>query len=89
MPAYLSNEEIFPNFQSKPHLVQLDAISSGPVTYYLGEGKAVPKPVYTWWLNIDSDTVFILLGFFLCFYSLTKRIILLENAHMLIFRLYH
>lgn len=47
MPAYLSNEEIFPNFQSKPHLVQLDAISSGPVTYYLGEGKAVPKPVYT------------------------------------------
>ncbi|KAK4829729.1 hypothetical protein QYF61_006190 [Mycteria americana] len=30
-------EEKFPNIQSKPPLVQLEAISSGPITCYLGE----------------------------------------------------
>ncbi|KAK4819224.1 hypothetical protein QYF61_027054 [Mycteria americana] len=31
------SEEIFPNIQSKPHLVQLEAISSRPMACYLGE----------------------------------------------------
>ena len=31
------SEEIFPNIQSKPPLVQLEAISSRPITCYLGE----------------------------------------------------
>ena len=31
------SEEIFPNIQSKPPLVQLEAVSSCPVTCYLGE----------------------------------------------------
>ena len=30
-------EEIFPNIQAKPRLVQLEAISSCPITCYLGE----------------------------------------------------
>ncbi|KAK4832426.1 hypothetical protein QYF61_023105 [Mycteria americana] len=30
-------EEKFPNIQSKPPLVQLEAISSHPITYYMGE----------------------------------------------------
>lgn len=37
MLKHSSSEDIFLNIQSKPPLVQLDAISSDPVTYYLGE----------------------------------------------------
>ncbi|GAB0178602.1 hypothetical protein GRJ2_000325500 [Grus japonensis] len=32
-----SGEEILPNIQSKPPLAQLEAISSSPIAYYLGE----------------------------------------------------
>jgi len=31
------SKEFFPNIQSKPPLVQLEAISSHPITCYLGE----------------------------------------------------
>jgi len=37
MPDYSFLEEIFPNIQSKPPLTQLEAISSCPITSYLGE----------------------------------------------------
>jgi len=32
-----SSEEIFPNIQSKPPLMQLEAIASRPIASYLGE----------------------------------------------------
>ena len=32
------SKEFFPNFQSKPPLMQLEAIASRPITSYLGEG---------------------------------------------------
>ncbi|KAK4832389.1 hypothetical protein QYF61_022244 [Mycteria americana] len=38
-------EEKFPNIQSKPPLVQLEAISSCPITCYLGEHKTGQCPV--------------------------------------------
>ena len=37
------SEEIFPNIQSKPPLVQLEAVSSCPITCYLG--KETPTPL--------------------------------------------
>ena len=37
MPDHSFSKEIFPNIQSKPPLKQLEAISSHPITSYLGE----------------------------------------------------
>ena len=37
MPEYSFCEEFFPNIQSKPPLMQLEAISSHPIASYLGE----------------------------------------------------
>lgn len=37
MPEHPSAEEIFPNIQPKPPLVQLETILSNPVTCCLGE----------------------------------------------------
>jgi len=37
MPDHSVSTEIFPNIQSEPPLVQLEAISSRPVASYLGE----------------------------------------------------
>jgi len=37
MPDQSLSKEIFPNIQSKPPLMQLEAISSCPVASYLGE----------------------------------------------------
>jgi len=38
MPDHSFSEEIFPNIQSEPPLMQLEAISSHPIAGYLGEG---------------------------------------------------
>jgi len=37
MSDYSFSKEIFPNVQSKPALMQLEAISSLPIASYLGE----------------------------------------------------
>ena len=37
MPDHPFREEIFPNIQPEPPLVQLDAIPSHPITSYVGE----------------------------------------------------
>ena len=37
MPDHSFCKEIFPNIQSKPPLTQLEAVSSHPITCYLGE----------------------------------------------------
>jgi len=37
MPDHSLSKEIFRNIQSKPHLMQLEAISSCPIAGYLGE----------------------------------------------------
>ena len=51
MPDHSFSKYIFPNIQSKPPLMQLEAIASRPITSYLGEetntrlgdlGKNVP-----------------------------------------------
>jgi len=48
MPEHFLSEEIFPNTQSKPPLMQLEAIASHPVTRYLGEetNPASPQPPF-------------------------------------------
>jgi len=37
MPDHSFSEEIFPNIQSKPPLMQLEAIASRPIAGYFGE----------------------------------------------------
>ena len=37
MPDHSFSEEIFPNIQTKPPPMQLEAIASHPITSYLGE----------------------------------------------------
>jgi len=37
MPDHSLSKEIFPNIQSKPPLMQLEAIASCPIASYLGE----------------------------------------------------
>ncbi|KAK4830776.1 hypothetical protein QYF61_013609 [Mycteria americana] len=50
-------EEIFPNTQSKPPLAQLEAISSCPITCYLGE-ETDPHPSTTsFQVVVESDKV--------------------------------
>ena len=42
MPDHSCSKDIFPNIQSKPALAQLEAISSCPITGYLGEETNTP-----------------------------------------------
>ncbi|KAJ7423221.1 hypothetical protein BTVI_10719 [Pitangus sulphuratus] len=51
------SEEIFPNIQSKPPLVQLEAISSHPVTCYLGEETDTHLSVTSFQVVVESDKV--------------------------------
>jgi len=37
MPVHSCSKEIFPNIQSEPPLMQLEAIASHPIASYLGE----------------------------------------------------
>jgi len=45
MPDHSFSEEIFPNIQSKPPLMQLEAISPCPIAHYPGEEADIP-PCY-------------------------------------------
>ena len=51
------SEEIFPNTQSKPPLVQLKAISSHPITRYLGEETTTCLTTTSFQAVVDSDEV--------------------------------
>ncbi|KAK4806827.1 hypothetical protein QYF61_005623 [Mycteria americana] len=50
-------EEIFPNIQSKPPLVQLEAISSCPIACYLGEETDNHLATTSFQVVVESDTV--------------------------------
>ncbi|KAK4821623.1 hypothetical protein QYF61_026057 [Mycteria americana] len=50
-------EEIFPNIQSKPPLVQLEAISSCPITCYLGEETDPHLSTTSFQAVVESDEV--------------------------------
>ena len=51
------SEEIFPNIQSKPPLVQLEAIFSRPVTCYLGEETDTHLTTTSFQVVVESDKV--------------------------------
>ena len=51
------SEEIFPNIQSKPPLVQLEAVSSCPVTCYLGEETDPHLPTTSFQVAVESSKV--------------------------------
>jgi len=50
-------EVIFPNIQSKPPLVQLGAVSSCPVTCYLGEETATHLTTTAFQVVVESNKV--------------------------------
>ena len=50
-------EEVFPNIQSKPPLVQLEAVSSHPITCYLGEETNTHLATTSFQVVIESDKV--------------------------------
>ncbi|KAK4826124.1 LOW QUALITY PROTEIN: hypothetical protein QYF61_005276 [Mycteria americana] len=50
-------EEIFPNIQSKPPLVQLEAISSRPITCYLGEETNAHLATASFQAVVESNKV--------------------------------
>ncbi|KAK4827926.1 hypothetical protein QYF61_022374 [Mycteria americana] len=50
-------EEIFPNIQSKPLLAQLEAISSFPITCYLGEETDPHLATTSFQAAVESDEV--------------------------------
>ncbi|KAK4807134.1 hypothetical protein QYF61_018475 [Mycteria americana] len=51
------SEEIFPNIQSKPPLVQLEAISSRPITCYLGEETDPHLSTTSFQVVVESNKV--------------------------------
>ena len=50
-------EEIFPNIQTKPPLVQLEAISSHPITCYLAEETDTHLATTSFQVILESDKV--------------------------------
>ena len=50
-------EEIFPNIQSKASLVHLEAISSRPITCYLGEETNPHLTTTSFQVVVESDKV--------------------------------
>ncbi|KAK4814106.1 LOW QUALITY PROTEIN: hypothetical protein QYF61_008201, partial [Mycteria americana] len=51
------SKEIFPNIQSKPPLVQLEAISSRPITCYLGEETDTHLATTSFQVVVESNKV--------------------------------
>jgi len=58
MPDHSCSKEIFPNIQSKPPLAQLEAISSRPITRYLGEETNTCLTTTSFQVAVDSSKVF-------------------------------
>ena len=57
MPDNPSGEEISPNIQPKPPLVQLQAISSHPITSYLGKETNPHLTTTPLQVVVESDKV--------------------------------
>jgi len=57
MPDNSFSEEIFPNIQSKPPLAQLAAVSSHPVTSYLGEQTDPHLATTSFQVVVESNEV--------------------------------
>jgi len=57
MPDHSFSKEMFPNTQTKPPLTQLEAISSRPITGYLGEETNIPLTTTFFQVVVESDKV--------------------------------
>jgi len=57
MPDHSFSKEIFPNIQSKPPLMQLEAISSHPIASYLGEETNTRLTTTSFQVAVESDKV--------------------------------
>ena len=55
MPDNSFHEEMFPNIQSEPPLVQLEAISSHTITCYLGEETNTLHATTSLQVVVESD----------------------------------
>jgi len=55
--GYSLSKEIFPNIQSKPPLMQLEAISSYPIASYLGEETNTHLTTASFQVVVESNTV--------------------------------
>ena len=56
MPDYSLSKEIFPNIQSKPPLMQLEAIASHPIASYLGEDTNIRLTTSSFQVVVASHT---------------------------------
>jgi len=57
MPDHFFSKEIFPNIQSEPPLMQLEAIASRPITSYLGEGTNSCLTTTSFQVVLESNKV--------------------------------
>ena len=57
MPDRSFTKEIFPNIQSKPPLIQLEAISSRPIASYLEEETNTCLTTTSFQVVVESDKV--------------------------------
>jgi len=57
MPDQSFSKEIFPNIQSKPPPAQLEAISSHPITSYLGEETNTHLATISFQVVVESDKI--------------------------------
>jgi len=51
------SKDIFPNIQSKPPLMQLEAIASRPIAGYLGEETNTPLTTASFQVVVESNEV--------------------------------
>ena len=57
MPDHSFSKEIFPNIQSKPPLVQLEATASRPIAGYLGEETNTRLTTTSFQVVVESNKV--------------------------------
>ena len=57
MPDHSFSKETFPNIQSKPPLVQLEAIASHPMASYLGEETNTHLTTTSFQVAVESNKV--------------------------------
>jgi len=57
MPDHSLSKDIFPNIQSKPPLMQLEAIASRSITSYLGEETNTCLTTTSFQVVVESDKV--------------------------------
>jgi len=57
MPDHYFSKEIFPNIPSKPPLMQLEAIASGPIASYLGEETNTCLTTTSFQVAVESNKV--------------------------------